>query len=421
MPTISLITSLVLVISAYLYVSAREGSYINVLTPMYVIMIPTEYLLDLYHVIVFGPDASGFAYAMSYSGYALYTVSLALAYTLLKVPRFTLPFDKPARQGSKSVAYLVLGGAIALYLPVLIKFRHDLTDPREIYVHTRVGYGQYFLFSIAFLYLAFILLLFSKRAKKLEFILFFVAALCFAWLQGSKGHMLGLFLILALYAVYIKGHRVRFIKFTVLSVATGILGLGLFLITTPSLLLNGGLTALSNYSSYTRNGMSVIDSGIGPLFGKLTLESQLYPRIPRALDPGKPHDYGDFYLAKRFFPDAYSRQGGAPAFGDGLWFADFRVFALPIFMILGFLSGALLKMCTNSVRENQSPGAFVLMLFAAGMPLIPISGTFLLPETLALALLANILYAFHISPGRAVPSGARQGSCRPSHAADRVL
>jgi hypothetical protein len=360
-------------------------------------MIPSEYLLELYHLWVYGPSASEFAYAMSYSSYALYTVSLALAYTRLKIPALRLPFDKPVRYGSKFAAYVVLLAATTLYLPVLIRFRYELGDPREIYTQTRVGYGQYFLISIALLYLAFILLLFSKRAKRLEFCLFLLVSLGFAWLQGSKGHMLGLFLILALYAVYVGGYKVTFWKFTVISIATAILGVGLFLITTPSLLLNGGLAALSSYSSYTRNGMMVIDSGIGPFFGKMTLETQLYSRIPRVLDPEKPHDYGDFYLAKRFFPNAYAAQGGAPAFGDGLWFADFHIFALPILLFLGILSGAMLKLFVNSLKRNPTPGGFVLMLFAAGMPLIPLSGTFLLPETIFLALLANALYAFHMT------------------------
>ncbi len=406
MPIVALLASFSAVIAAYFYVSVREGTYINVLTPMYVIMIPTEYILDFYHLIAFGPSASGFAYAMSYSSYAIYTISLALTYTLLRAPRLRLPFDSPCRTGTRSAAYFVLIGAAVLYLPVIVKFRHDLANPREIYTQTRLGYGQYFLLSIALIYLALILLLFSKRAKKLELSAFLFVALVLTWLQGSKGHMLGLFLILGLYIVYVSEYPIRFFKFIGIAFVTSLLGVGLFLLTTPALLLGGGLRALSNYSSYTRNGMLVIDSGIGPLYGKLNLEDQIYPRIPRVLDPDKPGAYGDFYLARQFFPTAYARHGGAPAFGDGLWFADFHVFALPILMVLGALAGALLKMCTKAVRDTRTPGAFIMMLFAAGMPLIPISGTFLLPESLALALFANGLYALHLYPSRS--SGARE-------------
>lgn len=396
MPFLALLSSLSIVVAVYFYVSARERTYINVLTPMYVIMIPTEYILDLYHLAVFGPSASGFAYAMSYGSYAIYTASLGLTYTLFKAPRLRLPFDAPFRQGTKFAAYFVLLGAAILYLPVIIKFRHDLADPRQIYTQTRVGYGQYFLLSIALIYLALILLLFSRRAKKFELSVFLVVSLLLTWLQGSKGHMLGLFLILGLYFVYVRDYRIRFFKFLGVTLVTSAFGLGLFLLTTPALLLNGGLRGLSNYSSYTRNAMLVIDSGIGPLYGKLNLEDQIYPRIPRLIDPNKPRDYGDFYLAKIFFPTEYAENVGAPAFGDGLWFADFHVFALPILMILGFFAGAFLKMCAQSTRDTRTPGAFILMLFAAGMPLIPISGTFLLPETLVLAVIANGLYAVHL-------------------------
>jgi hypothetical protein len=410
-PLLALLTSLVAVVAAYLYVSVREGTYINALTPMYVIMIPTEYLLDLYHLAVFGPSASGFAYAMSYGSYAIYTVSLGLTYTLLKVPSLRLPFDAPNRPGTRFVAYFVLLGAAILYLPVVIKFRHDLADPREIYTQTRVGYGQYFLLSIAFIYLALILLLFSRRAKKFELSIFMLFSLVLTWLQGSKGHMLGLFFILALYFVYVRDIRIRFFKFFGIAIVTSVFGLGLFLLTTPALLLNGGLRGLSNYSSYTRNAMLVIDSGIGPLYGKLNLEDQIYPRIPRIIDPNKPRDYGDFYLAKRFFPTEFAENVGAPAFGDGLWFADFHIFALPILMVLGILAGALLKMCARATCETRTPGAFILMLFAAGMPLIPISGTFLLPETLIFAIVANGLYAIHLRSSR---ENARELTCELS-------
>lgn len=366
-------------------------------------MIPSEYLLDIYHVLEFGTQNTAYAYVLSYACYAAYTTALALAYTKIRMPAFRLPRAGNAAAGrSRLPAYLMLAVAVGLYLPVLIKFRSQLTDPRSIYVETRNGYGVYFFLSLMFAYLALVLLLFSRRIRKIELSVFICVCMGFVWLQGSKGHLLGFIFILALYWVYVKGRRVSFPKFVLVTVGMAAFGIGLFLVTSPGLILQAGVEGLSSYSGYTRNGMLVIDSGMGPFYGRLTLENQVYARIPRALDPDKPHDFGDFYLAEHFFPDIYVLGSGAPAFGNGAWFADFGTMALPLLLLSGFLSGLMLKMFMASLRRYRTPGDFIMVLFAAGTPLIPLTSTFLLPESLLLAIIANGLYS--LRAGRRPPS-----------------
>jgi hypothetical protein len=174
-------------------------------------------------------------------------------------------------------------------------------------------------------------------------------------------------------------------------------------VTTPWLILEDGLQGLSGYSDYTTNGMMVIDSGIGPFYGRLTLENEVYPRIPRALDPGKPKDFGDLYLAEHFYPDRFVMEAGAPAFANGTWYADFGVFALPLQLVAGLLSGMMLKLFMRSLQRYRSPADFIMVLFACGVPLITLGSTFLLPESLLLAVIANALFSLRIRRTALVP------------------
>lgn len=403
----SIIVSLLLSAAAYMYVSVREDSYLNVLTPTFAVAIPTEYLLDIYHLWVYGPSNSNYAYILSYACYAAYTIAFAFGYTKVSMPALRLPFARYSSPRGRLPAYVTLSAAICLYLPVLIQFRSQLADPRAIYMETRTGYGVYFFLSSMLAYLALIFLLFAKRVGKIELSLFFVACAMFVWLQGSKGHLLGLVFIMALHWTYVRGRHLSLPTFLGFTIVMGALGIGLFLITTPTL-ITGGMDALSGYSDYSRNGMMVIDSGMGPFYGRLTLENQVYPRIPRALDPEKPRDFGDFYLAEHFFPDKFVMETGAPAFANGTWYADFGVLSLPLLLIAGFLSGLMLKMFMASLRRYRTPGDFILVLFASGVPLITLGATFLLPESILIAIVANGAYVIRLRGSRASVKAERR-------------
>jgi hypothetical protein len=142
--------------------------------------------------------------------------------------------------------------------------------------------------------------------------------------------------------------------------------------------------------------MTVIESNNGPLSGQLTLEQQLYSRLPRLFDANKPHDYGEFYLAERFFPEAYARGSGAPSFGFGTLFADFGAAAPLILAVAGLLNGIVTKSFMNSLRRYRGPGEFILVLFGAGVPLIPFVNEFLIVETIGIAIVANFIHGFRL-------------------------
>jgi hypothetical protein len=404
-----ILASFVCVTATYIYVSLREGSYINVLTPTFAFLVPADYLLECYHLWLYGPSASPFAYALIYACYAATFGAFALGYTKTAMPALRVPFTAPQSAGSRLAPYLVLAAAVALYWPVLSEFQGSLTNPRQIYEQTRSGYGVYFFLSTALCYLALVLLLFKRRLGKFELAAFSLVCLVFLWLHGSKNQMLQLLFILAIYWVYVRQKRVALVRFAIFGTFLATVGAGLFLLTNPAIVLNHeGLEGVASYSDYTRNGMLLIDSDLGPLYGRLTLEQEIYSRIPRPLFPDKPNDFGALYLAEHFFPYEFQRGQGAPAFSFGPSIADFGPLALPILLIENFLCGMLLKIFMNGLRRYNDPGSFMLVLVASGLSLIPVSVAFLLPESIALAVVVNILHSLRARPRRT--HGAIQGS-----------
>jgi O-antigen polymerase len=396
-----ILASFACVVATYVYVSRRERSYLHILTPTFAFLVPANYLLELYHLYLYGPSASPFAYALMYSCYAVTFTAFALGYVKTRVPALRLPFTVREAAPNGFVPYLVLAAAVALYAPVLIEFKGILNNPRQIYEQTRTGYGVYFFLSTTVCYLALLLLLFKRRLGRVELALFSMTCLVFLWLHGSKGQMLLVVFIVAMYWVYLRGNRLSLARFAVFGAVLGGVGLVLFMLTNPAILVNReGLQGVSAYSDYTRNGMLVIDSSVGPLYGKLSLEQQIYSRVPRPLFPDKPEDFGALYLAEHFFPAKFQAQSGAPAFSFGIEFADFGVLALPFLLLESFVGGMMLNAFMQGLRRHRGPGDFLMVLFAAGLPLIPLSGAFLLPESLILAVAANILYGMRLKPRR---------------------
>jgi hypothetical protein len=399
MPAFCILGSLFLVVAAYVYVSFRERTFLNVLTPSVAFLVPADYLLEFYHLVLFGPSGSNFAYGLIYSCYAATFVAFAISYSVLRVPAMKLPFASPVGTGNGFIAYLTLAAAFALYAPVLVAFKSEILNPRLIYAQTRTGYGVYFFLSSTLCYVSVILLLFKKNLSKLHLSIFLLICLIFLWLHGSKNQMLLLIFIVSTYWVYVLNRRLSFGKFAGFALMLAPFGIGLFLLTNPLLVLGQqGLRGLASYSDYTRNGMLLIDSDFGPFYGKLTLEQEAYGRIPRVLMPSKPTDFGVLYLAEHFYPYEFIENEGAPAFSFGTMLADFGALALPLLVIENIVAGALLKMFVNGLRKYKDPGNFILVLFSAGLTIIPVSVNFVLFEALLVGVTANLLNSARLRP-----------------------
>jgi hypothetical protein len=380
-----LLASLTVSLGSYAYVSRREGSYLNILTPSFVIGIPAYYLLPLFFTYVFGNDASVYAYVYVYATLALENVVFVYAYTRPAKRLIRLPL-RYSYSNFDTLSYVFLAIAVLMYLPILLQFPEYLLDPRQIYTHTRTGFGVNFYISSTLAYLAVILIQFSGRSRWVKGFVILVAAVVLS-LHGSKAQMLSLVLLLALFEVYVRGRKLKLMS----SLIAGV-GLGFFLLLLFAATMALGdstaeiLETISQYSDYTRNAMLVMDSHFPLQYGRLTMEAQIIGRIPRVLMPNKPKDFGGLYLSDQFYPEAMDADIGAPDFGIGVQYADFGEFAIVYLAIFAILRGWLARVFVSRLSSTRHPADFFLVAFLAGLSLFPVGAVgWLLPEALIVA------------------------------------
>jgi hypothetical protein len=395
-------------LGAYIFVSRREGSYLNVLTPSFAISIPAYYLLPLFYTNAFGADYSSYAYFYVYSTLAIENVVFAYVYTRPKAPLVRLPFEY-GYSNFGLMGFVALTAAVLLYLPVLLEFPQYILDPRQIYSQTRTGFGVNFYISATLAYLAVVLILFSKRSFLVKALVVLVSGLVLS-LHGSKGQVLSLIFLVMIFEIYVMGRRFKLMPALLASAGIAVVGLGLFAAT---MVLGGPLEAveaISEYSDYTRNAMLVIDSHFPIQYGRLTLESNIISLIPRAVMPSKPKNFGGLYLDDEFYPDSMDADAGAPAFGIGVQYADFGVLAIVYLGFFAALRGWLAHLFVHRLRLTRHPADFVLVAFLADVSLFPIGAGWLLPETIVVAILlravscvgADLVYRERIRLGRPV-------------------
>ena len=381
--SVSLIASL----CAYIVVSKREGSYLNILTPAFLIGIPANYLLPFVFTHVFGNDASPYAYIYVYTTIAVENVVFVYAYLRPARKILRLPFRYSYSNFDRaSFAALALG--LLMYAPVLLQFPEYILSPRQIYEHTRTGFGVSYYASSTLAYLALILILFSGRSRRTKWFVGLAAAALLS-LHGSKGQVLSLFFLLALFEVYVRARKVRLLPSLVVVGALSLLALLLF--ATTMVLDQDPVEAvqtISQYSDYTRNAMLVIDSHFPVQYGRLTLEGHVYGRIPRVLMPGKPKNFGALYLDDQFFPASLDEEAGSPDFGIGLQYADFGYLAVVYLAFFAMIRGWLAGIFVRRLGHTKHPADFLLLAFLANVSIFPVGGVgWLLPESLVFALL----------------------------------
>src|SRR5271166_5188559 len=238
--------SMVVSLATYVAVSRREGSYLNILTPSFLIGIPAYYVLPMAFARVFGNEASGYAFVYVYATLAVENIFFAWAYLRpsTKVMRFPFRFSYA---NFDRLSLILLGLAVLMYVPVLLQFPEYILSPRQIYEQTRTGFGISYYISSTLAYLAVILMEFSERSRWLKVAVVLVAAVLLS-LHGSKGQVLSLLLLLTLFEVYVRRRKVKLM--TALIVA-GVLGLVVLLSFATTMALDGDpLEALQSISQY---------------------------------------------------------------------------------------------------------------------------------------------------------------------------
>ncbi|MGA8212332.1 MAG: hypothetical protein WB799_01980 [Candidatus Sulfotelmatobacter sp.] len=421
---IVLFASLLVSVGAYAFVSKREGSYLNILTPTFIISIPGYYLLPLFFTHVFGTEASPYAFIYIYATLAVENVVFAYVYTRPTRKLIRLPF-RYSYSNFDVLSFSLLGLAVLMYAPVLLQFPEYLLDPRQIYAHTRTGFGINFYISTTLAYLSVILIQFTDRSRWVKRFVILVAAVLISF-HGSKGQILSLVLLVALFQVYVSGRKLKFWPSLLAGIALGFFLLLLFAATmalgdSPA----GMLEDISQYSDYTRNAMLVIDSHFPLQYGRLTMEAATIGRIPRFFLPNKPKNFGALYLDDQFFPESVDADAGAPDFGIGVQYADFGALAIIYLAIFAMFRGWLARIFVDRLKKSRHPADFFLVAFLAEISLFPVGGVgWLLPEALVVA--AFLCFVSRVGAGnvyreRIVPK-AHFGSqsLGPSNSAESV-
>lgn len=388
---ITLAGSLLITVLAYVKLSRLEGSYVNIMLPALVISIPANYLFPYIYAYLFGIEASRYAFAYVYATLAVENVAFVYAYWRTRGRVFRLPVRFGYRNFGR-LAWICIGLAVLLYVPLLLQFRESLLHPREIYAQTRTGFGVQFYISGTLSYLAIIFILFAKRSWVTKTVIV-TAAMGILALHGSKGLVMYAVFLLILFQIYGKGKKVALVPTLLACLGMGVFVLALFA-TTMSLGEGAGeaLEAISEYSDYTRNAMMVIDEHFPPQYGRLTMEAGTIALIPRVLMPSKPKNFGPMRLDEEFYPESMDLDQGAPSFGLGVQYADFGVLAIVYLALCGLFKGWLARMFVNRLKATQHPADFFMVAFLADLQLFPVGGAgWLLPEALLVAVALRFL------------------------------
>jgi oligosaccharide repeat unit polymerase len=381
-----IVCSLAVTLFAYVKVSRMEGSYINVLVPSLIAAVPACYFFPWIYIHVFGTGASQYAFLYVYATLAVENVAFVYGYSRARAKVVRLPFHF-SYQNFGRLAWICLGLAVLIYVPLLLQFREFLLDPREIYKHTRTGFGPQFYVSSILAYLAVILVLFAKRSWLTKAVVI-VVAMWLLLLHGSKGHVLSLVLLLILFHVYGAGRKVGPGR---AFVACSAIALVVVLLFAGTMSLGEGpremLEAISGYSDYMQNAMLVIDQHFPLQYGRLTIEANTLALVPRGLMPNKPKDLGGLYLDEVFYPDQLDADAGAPGFGMGMQYADFGVLAIVYLAFFGLIRGWLARVFVNRLKLSHHPSDFFMVAFLADVGVFPVGGIgWFLPGALLVAL-----------------------------------
>lgn len=366
-------------LALYVHYSRSEGSYLNALTGLTLLKCVTEFALEpiAYNLEIFDYSVGTFfqLYLASFIGYTMLVLGArrTAPHSDTVVPPSTVPALIP---------WIFLGLAFLLYLPIFIEFKDSLLDPRYIYEQTRTGYGIQFFGSALLTNCALILFLLSARRFHFVFIVLLIG---FTLLKGSKGQILTGVLIYAIWAVYVL--RKQFdVKRTVAGAAlVSTMLAGSFVLNYRGEIDSLVLT-IASYSDYNRNASMILeDEGALTYYGQLNFENIVYSKIPRALWPEKPKNFGAFLLAETYYPFLFELDQGAPSFGIGIYFADYGMFAY--FFIAGayFFTGRMLRYFISLCEQRASAFSFIMLLFFADVTLLPVGVGYFLLEHLLLA------------------------------------
>ena len=205
-----------------------------------------------------------------------------------------------------------------------------LAEPRTGYQAHRSGAGQWFLLSIVFIAISYILMTISLKKNSSIFITFFIY-IFFAYFLGTKGVLFSI----AQYTIILFWFRkYRYIK-KLIMVFVPIAFVGMLINFFSGQSTVDMLDVISYFDHFQNSKMyyqAYFNGEIDLFYGQIAF-SNLWALVPRALDATKPYVYGIILINEYFWPGEAERTN-TPAFGGPVAeFGDFGIVGVIIFSL----------------------------------------------------------------------------------------
>jgi hypothetical protein len=230
-----------------------------------------------------------------------------------------------------------------------------VTDSRFAYQHFRGGVGFFYTFSKFFVYVSFVLLLFSfKKYKNIKIILFTLMFVVFLYFFGSKRGMLTLVLISVVYYSYYV-NRISLLKMSVF-----FLFLFVLFLFSQVMYSNYGLLESLFYFTYFDNLVLFFNqyNDFQYMHGKAAL-SQLWSLVPRSFYPEKPYFFGSAYLTEFLYPGMADKGHFLGALPWVIYYLDFGVYGV---FLAGLVTGIFLRFLQVLLLIEKNIFTFIIFI-----------------------------------------------------------
>jgi len=378
----------------YILVSKRERSYLNIITPFFMLATVKTFFLEVWRLFRLDMWGSDVAFVLVVIANGFYIGAFIFSFILLGKRKGFVIFHLSSKNGKywvESLVFLIL--CVVFFFPIYKEFGNQVfLDSRYVYTQTRTGWGIYYFVSAFFAYFSLVFCLYSIKPKLVNVLCVAIFYSLLLFFLGSKGKVLGAWTIIFIW--YLKQFKPQFSLKMLCTVFALILPLAAILVSgfttggTKDLTLAEKVDFAAMYADYSKNESLVIDDkNMSLMFGKMMFEEFFVSKIPRVFYQNKPKDFGQFYLAEKYYPDRFDMDTGSPSFGKAMYFVDFGYLALFVIALFSFASGLFACMSWNGILFKDNPYNFIVACTFNGVSFIAVGvGSFLIETVLFLML-----------------------------------
>lgn len=379
----------------FLRCSKTLGTHLNIFILLYFIFSIKYFFLDIFSLIL-TDSWSGISDRSFYITILNNTMCIIAMFTgfILVGGRYSLDVFRKNSSGYWLESALLLFFSFLCFYPIISEFGSlVITNPRSVYTQTRTGWGVSYFMAAFLLYFSLVFSLASLNATIRNAVLVAIFYSVLLLFFGSKGKILGAITLIFFWYIYFNRVKLNvFLLFIFFIVAIPISAVIVNTFTvreySVEMSLEDKLIFATRYADYNKNQAMVLDDLEEPLYGKMIFDDFVVSKIPRIFYPEKPKDFGEFLLAKKYYPSWFYEDTGSPRFGYSMYFIDFNYFALIILPLLSLIHGVMIALTWNALKKNFNPYSFALFSLVNGVVFLSAgAGSFFIETLLFIILL----------------------------------